>query len=171
MSDHPFAAEADFVKRATGLPAAIAADLSVAGGILRCEECGGERSADDIAGYLSNGWPSHCGHVMTWVTPRELAFENWGEAPEGYELVAVPDDDWRIEAGRCCRRAGARHKTCGKPSAAAFNRRHTRSYGYGEPSRTVDSWHPRCPGHMGGHWVEGGQVLHWVLRKTEGEGP
>jgi hypothetical protein len=140
----------------TGLPFANASDPTVFGGILRCEECGGERPADDIAGYLSNGWPSHCGHVMTWVTPRELAFENWGEAPE---------------AGRCCRRAGARHKTCGKPSAAAFNRRHTRSYGYGEPSRTVDSWHPRCPGHMGGHWVEGGQVLHWVLRKTEGEGP
>jgi hypothetical protein len=155
----------EIMQSATGLPGAIAADPSLFGGILRCETCGGERPADDLTGYLRDGWPSHCGHVMTWVTLKELAFES-REVPDGFELAAVPDEDWRIEAGKPCRRAGARHKTCGKPSAAAVNQRHTRAYGYGEPSRTVDSWWPRCPDHMDGNWVEDGQVMHWVLREA-----
>jgi hypothetical protein len=167
VTDFPFAAEADIVKRATGLPAAIAADLSVAGGILRCEECGGERPADDIAGYLRNGWPRHCGHTMTWVTLRELAFENWGEVPEGYELVAVPDDDWRIEADRPCRRAGARSKACGKPSVASLNRpRRLRATDY-HPEQRADSFWPYCVDHLYGRWIEDGKVMHWVLREKE----
>jgi hypothetical protein len=157
--DHPFAEEADIVKHATGLP----------GGILRCEECGGERPADDIAGYLRNGWPRHCGTTMTYVTLKLLAAES-REVPEGYELVAVPDDDWRIDEGRRCRRAGRHGKACGKPSVASLNRpRRLRATDYRQ-ERQVDSWWPYCPSHLYGRWIESGNVMHWVLREKEDAG-
>jgi hypothetical protein len=64
----------DFVKRATGLHAHIAADLAAAGGILRCT-CGAEQPLGDIASYLASTWPRHCGRTMTWVTLEMLAAE------------------------------------------------------------------------------------------------
>jgi hypothetical protein len=166
VTDLPFAAAADFVTRATGLPGAIAADLAVFGGILRCETCGGERPLDDVAGHLRGGWPEHCGKTMTWVTLKLLAAENWGEVPEGCELVALPDEDWRIETGRHCRRAGARSKTCGKPSVASLNRRRrVRATDY-RPERLVDSWWAYCLDDLYGRWIQDGQVWHWVLREA-----
>lgn len=159
MNDFPFAVEADIAKRAAGL-----------GGILRCEECGGERPADDVAGYLRNGWPRHCGTTMTYVTLKLLAAESRGEVPEGYELVAVPDDDWRVEAGIPCRRQGARSKVCGKPSVASLNRpRRLRATDY-RPERLADSYWSYCIDHLYGRWIENGQVMHWVLRER-GEAP
>jgi hypothetical protein len=168
MTDHPFAAEAETVKRATGLTGAIAADLSLFGGILRCEECGGERPLDDVAGYLSRGWPVHCGRTMTWVTLKLLAAEA-REVPDGYELVAVTDSRWRLDSGKTCVRRGEGRRTCGEPSVAAFNRQHTRTYGW-QGTRTVDSWWGYCLAHVAdyGNWVEGGKVMHWILRESEG---
>lgn len=147
MNDFPFAVEADIAKRAAGL-----------GGILRCEECGGERPADDIAGYLRNGWPSHCGTTMTYVTLKLLAAES-REVPEGFELVAVPDDDWRVEGGRECTRQLAGHRVCHAPSVASLNR--------GKMTRRgpVPAWWPYCPAHLYNRWIENGQVMHWVLRE------
>lgn len=166
MTDHPFATMADIVKRATGMHGAVAADLSLFGGVLRCEACGGERPLDDIAGYLRDGWPSHCGRRMTWVTLRALAYESWGDVPDGFELVAVPDEEWRIETGRPCRRAGAGSKVCGMPPVASFNRRRlVRATDY-RAERRVDSWWSYCIDHLYSRWVENGTVMVWVLRET-----
>jgi hypothetical protein len=168
VTDHPFAAEAEIVKRATGLPDAIAGDLAVFGGILRCETCHGERPLGDIAGYLSSGWPQHCGKTMTWVTLKLLAAES-REVPEGYELVAVPDDGWRVDPGRPCRRQGPRHRACGKPSAASLNRpQRLRATTY-RPERRADSWWAYCTDHLYGRWVENGTVMVWVLREKSAD--
>jgi len=79
MTDHLFAAEAEIVKRAAGLPGAIAADLAVFGGVLRCGACKRERPVGDIVSHLSHGWPKCCGKTMTWVTGRQVAAEAEGE--------------------------------------------------------------------------------------------
>jgi hypothetical protein len=162
MTEHPFAAEADFVKRATGLHGAIAADLVTAGGILRCSICGTERSVGDIASHLRSGWPECCGQTMTWVTLKMLAAERWGEIPEGYGLAVVESEGWRVETGRrCCRRGGGRSGACGAPSMAALNRgKMTRYRGL------VPSWWPYCGNHSYGNWIENGQVMHWILREA-----
>jgi hypothetical protein len=159
MTDHPFAAEADTVKRAQALPGAIAADLSLHGGVLRCEECGGQKPLGDVASYLSNGWPSHCGKTMTWVTLRALAFES-REVPDGFELVAVPDEDWRIEPGKPCTRRLKGNLVCRQPSAASVNR--------GKMTRRgpVPAWWPYCPAHLYNRWIEDGRVWRWVLREA-----
>jgi hypothetical protein len=159
MADHPFAAEAEIVKRATGFPAAIAAELAIAGGLLRCETCQGERPLDDVAGYVRDGWPRHCGARMTWVTLRALAFES-REVPDGFELVAVPDEDWRIEVGRECVRQLAGHRVCRAPSVASLNRGKMTRHGL------VPAWWPYCPAHLYSRWIEDGRVWHWVLREA-----
>jgi hypothetical protein len=156
MTDHRFAAEAEIVKRATGLPAAMAADLAVAGGILRCGTCGREQPLGDIASYLSRGWPRCCGLTMTWVSLKTLAAET-REVPEGYELVAVLDEDWQVdETRRPCRRASGRGTpACRKPSAAVLYRgERRRPWGY-------------CPDHLYGRWIEDGRVMHWILREKQ----
>jgi hypothetical protein len=150
MTDFPFAVEAEIVRRAAGLPGAIAADLAVFGGILRCGECGGERPLDDVAGYLRGGWPAHCGKTMSWVTLKLLAAEG-RDVPGGYELVAVPDGDWQVDGSRRCRRQGARHKVCGKPSVASLQRGNG-PWGY-------------CIDHLYGRWIESGSVMVWILRE------
>ena len=66
---------AAFVRHVQGTHDAIAADLVPLGGILRCGECGTERSLGDVAAYLRDGWPKCCGYTMTWVTRRELGEE------------------------------------------------------------------------------------------------
>lgn len=161
MTDRPFAAEAEIVKRATGLTGAIAADLALFGGVLRCGECGGERPLDDVAGHLAHGWPEHCGKTMTWVTLKELAAGNWGEVPEGFELAAVPDERWRIEAGRPCTRRLKRSRPCREPSVASLSRDRMTMNG------PVPGWWPHCISHLSGRWIENGQVVHWVLREKE----
>lgn len=163
MTDHPFTAGAEIVKRATALPAAIAADLSLSGGILRCEQCGGERPLDDVAGYLAHGWPAHCGKTMTWVTLKLLAAESWGPVPEGHELAAVPDEAWRLEPGKRCTRRLKGNRPCREPSVAALNRARTARATSG---RTTPSWWPHCIGHLDGRWIADGQVWHWVLREA-----
>jgi len=150
VTDHPAAA------------AAIASDLSVFGGILRCGACKGERPLDDIAGYLSRGWPEHCGQTMTWVTLRELAAEN-REVPDGYELAAVPDDDWRLEAGKPCTRRLKGNRVCREPSAASLNRGRTARATSGT---VTPAWWPHCASHLYGRWIENQQVMHWVLREV-----
>lgn len=146
MTDLPEA-----VTRVLGFYDATAADLMTAGGILRCGECGGERPLGDVAGYLGHGWPQHCGQTMTWVTLKQLARESREPAPEGYELVAVPDGDWQVDTGRRCRRQRARHKACGKPSVASLQRGKGGRWAY-------------CPDHLYGRWIENGEVMHWILQ-------
>lgn len=150
----------------TDLPGA--ADLMTAGGILRCEECGGERPLDDVAGYLSRGWPKHCGRTMTWVTLKMLAAENWGEVPEGFELAAVPDETWRLDPGKPCRHRLKGNRVCREPSAASLNRGRTSRATSG---RVIPAWWPYCIDHLRGRWIADGQVWHWVLREKEGERP
>jgi hypothetical protein len=149
VTDFPFAEDADI--------AGHAAELS--GGILRCEECGGERPADDVAGYLRDGWPRHCGTTMTYVTLKLLAAES-REVPDGFELAAVPDGDWRVEPGKPCTRRLKGNLVCRKPSAASVNR--------GKMTRRglVPAWWPHCPAHLYNRWIEGGRVWRWVLREA-----
>lgn len=153
------------VARVLGFYDATAADLMTAGGILRCGTCGGERPLGDVAGYLGHGWPQHCGQTMTWVTLKQLAAESW-DVPEGYELAAVADADWRLAAGKRCRR-GASHanggradrRPCGRPSTAELKRGSSRP-----------QWWAYCIDHLYGRWVENGKVMHWILREKENAG-
>jgi hypothetical protein len=159
MTDHPFAAEVEFVKRATRLPAAVAADLAVAGGVLRCGTCKREQPLGDVASHVRHGWPRCCGQTMTWVTRRMLLARE-REVPEGYELVAVESEGWRLQAGGHCRRP-----RCAVPAVAALNRhRRVRASGL-RPARTVDAWYGYCLAHMYGNWIEAGKVMCWVLRE------
>jgi hypothetical protein len=150
----------EIVKRATGLSAAIAADLAVAGGILRCAGCGSEQPVGDIALHLSRGWPQCCGQVMTWVTLKLLAAET-REVPDGHELVAAESKDWRLAAGKRCRAgAGPGRHACGRPSVAELKR----------GSKQYPSWWAYCLDHLYANWIEDGQVWHWILRAKEGTG-
>jgi hypothetical protein len=157
MTDVP-----ETVTRAMALPGAIAADLSLFGGVLRCATCGGERPLGNVAGYLSHGWPEHCGHTMSWVTNKLLAAEG-RDVPDGYELVAVADPDWRPDSGHGCRRQGPGRRACGEPSVAALNRGRKTRHG------RVDDFWTYCVDHLYGRWVESGQIMHWVLRETARE--
>ena len=90
------------------------------------------------------------------------------EVPEGYELVAVPEeDDWRVEDGsEGCRRAtGHNGPPCGRPAVMALRR--TSPLGRWGP--TVQWWR-YCAEHSYGRWVENGQVMHWILREKIGTG-
>lgn len=141
--------------RLQGLPAAIGADLSVAGGILRCTGCGSEQPLGDVASRLSHGWPKCCGQTMTWVTAKMLAYESRMPVPEGYHLEAVPSDSlstgtWRIDPSRRCRHG---RKACGKPSVIAILRGTVRQV-----------WWGYCESHAFGRWIEHGQVMCWVLK-------
>lgn len=153
------------VSRAAGVRSVTASDLSLFGGVLRCGLCESELGLEDIAGYLPGGWPEHCGKAMTWVTLRQLAAEAQGPVPDGSELAAVPDAEWRAEAGkRCIRKVGSR-QLCGAPSAAARNR----GWYQAATGTRLDSWWAYCADHLEGHWVEDGRVMHWVLREREEE--
>lgn len=155
----------EVVNRAAGLHDAAAAGLALAGGVLRCGACGAERPLGDVARYLSRGWPGHCGATMTWVTTRTILAER-RTIPDGHELVAVASSGWRVEPGKLCV-GKARRLTCRKPSAAELNRRQHRTRGTLQPG-WVDAWWPYCLEHTAGygHWIEGGQVMHWILRET-----
>jgi hypothetical protein len=74
-----------------------------------------------------------------------------GKVPDGYELVAVPDPQWRLVSGKRCRRQEAFHQVCTNPAVAEFRRAHGHWWGY-------------CPEHMYGRWVENGRVLRWIVR-------
>lgn len=97
------------------------------------------------------------------------------EAPAGCELVAVPVSsvesagEWRLEAGKPCRRrTGGR--TCGAPSVAALKRTHHYPAGNGGLTRRpFPVWWPYCPDHLYGKWIEGGQVMCWILREKGSE--
>lgn len=154
MTEQPFAAGADFLKRALAVPAKVAADLAVAGGILRCGSCGNEQPLGDVASHLSSGWPKCCGLTMTWVTLKMLLAEQ-RDVPEGFELAAVISEKWRIETGKLCARRVGR-ATCRQPSAAELNRG-TRNW--------MDVWWPYCLDHLYANWIENGQVMHWILRE------
>ncbi len=136
-----------------------ASDLSLFGGVFRCEECRHEQPLADIAAQSPGGWPEHCGKPMTWVTLRQLAADAQEPAPEGFEFAAVPDPRWRLEPGkRCSRKTGAR-QVCGALSVAA------RNHGW----RDQESWYPYCADHLAGRWIEAGQVMHWALREQNRE--
>jgi hypothetical protein len=52
---------------------AMAADITRAGGVLRCRWCHREQPLGDAASHLRSGWPTCClGGTMTWVTQRQL---------------------------------------------------------------------------------------------------
>ena len=53
----------------------IALDITEAGcGLIRCEKCGDNHQpgTSEIADYLANGWPKHCGESMHWWTKAQL---------------------------------------------------------------------------------------------------
>lgn len=149
MTDLP-----EIVTRALALPGAVAGDLALFGGVLRCGTCGAEQPLGDVAAYLSRGWPQHCGATMTWVTLKLLAAER-REVPEGYELAAVPSEDWRVVTGKLCARTDGR-VACRRPSAAETKRGSSRT-----------QWWPYCLDHLYGRWIESGTVMHWILREKE----
>jgi hypothetical protein len=144
----------EIIKRATGLTGAIAADVAVAGGVLRCGECGAGQPVGDIAEHLARGWPKCHGLTMTWVTLKLLAAES-REVPDGYELVAVVSDGWRLQPGKRCRAGAApgRH-ACGRFSIAELKR----------GSKRYPSWWAYCIDHLYANWIDDGQVWHWILR-------
>ena len=67
-----------FVARAAGIHDAIAGDLADTGGLLRCQKCPAGQPLGDIAGYLRDGWPQHCGRTMLWVSQKLLDEERAG---------------------------------------------------------------------------------------------
>jgi hypothetical protein len=145
------------VTRLTGLPAAIGADLAIAGGILRCGACGTEQPLGDVGAHIGHGWPACCGLTMTWVTARQLSWESRQPVPEGCELVAVPEDDarWQVDTIRRCRAQGSGNRSCGLQSVMSLLR------GYSKPSR-----YGYCADHAYGRWVEDGKVMCWILREV-----
>ncbi len=50
----------------------IANELNPFGGILRCSRCGIEGKVGDVSLHFRDGWPTHCGYTMTWVTQLQL---------------------------------------------------------------------------------------------------
>jgi hypothetical protein len=144
----------EIIKRATGLTGAIAGDLSLFGGILRCNTCGTEVPVGDIGRNLRTGWPECHGQAMTWVTLKLLAAET-REVPDGYELAAVPSVDWRLKSGKTCRQPA-----CRNTSVAELNRRRRMSGGVKR-----DSWWAYCLDHLYANWIENGQFWHWILRE------
>lgn len=89
--------------------------------------------------------------------------------PEGCELVAAPDDRWRVAAGKLCARRLRGQRTCRRASVAEFNRGQYRFAATRRGSHRVDAWWPYCDPHMAeyGHWIEDGKVMHWVLREVK----
>jgi hypothetical protein len=150
----------EIITRATGLSADLAADMAVAGGILRCGACGSEQPVGDIAANLTTGWPRCHGLTMTWVTLKLLAAET-REVPDGYELVAVVSKDWRLVSGKRCRAgAGPGRHACGRSSVAEIKR----------GSKRYPSWWAYCTDHLYANWIEGGQVMRWILREKGNAG-
>jgi hypothetical protein len=84
------------------------------------------------------------------------------DVPDGYELVAVADLKWRAASGRRCRFGAGYHKpACGKPAVAVYNR----------SSTNRPRWWAYCRAHLYGRWIEGDQIMQWVLReKAAGDG-
>jgi hypothetical protein len=79
---------AAFVQKTTGLPAAIAEELTAAGGVLRCDTCHAEEPLGDVAAHLTSSWPEHCGEAMIWITSKALlaeqsSIEMTGDGPFG----------------------------------------------------------------------------------------
>jgi hypothetical protein len=85
------------------------------------------------------------------LSPKERA-EQDRDVPDGCELVAAPDEDWKIDRTRACRDGGS--KPCGRASAAVMIR-----------GRKVKQRWGYCQDHMFGRWIEDGQVMHWILRE------
>jgi hypothetical protein len=86
--------------------------------------------------------------------------------PSGFELIAVPDPDWRLVTngvagvpGRQCRLTSGR-KACGKAAVArvhrSFRRRKLRGH-----------WWSYCAEHMYGRWIENGVVMVWHLVESD----
>ena len=71
----------------------------------------------------------------------------WAEIPEGATPTAEPDPNWvALPPGVPCATKGPWGAACPEPA--------------------VVSWQDeaKCTRHSHGHWVEGGQVMHWVMR-------
>ena len=152
MTDLP-----EIVKRATGLTSAIAGDLSLFGGILRCNSCGAEVPLGDVSRHLRTGWPQCHGLTMTWVTAKQLAAEK-RDVPEGYVLTAVRSEGWRLKSGKTCRQP-----TCRNWSVAELNRHRLLRASGMRPAETRDSWWAYCIDHLYVNWIEDDQVWHWIL--------
>lgn len=90
---------------------------------------------------------------------------NGEPAPDGYHYEAVPEGGWRLTEGKRCRAGAGYHKAaCGAPAVAELLRPPTYR------TTPVGRWWAYCSQHMYGRWVEGGQVLHWVLREGADRG-
>jgi hypothetical protein len=88
------------------------------------------------------------------------------QVPGGYELVAVPNLEWRPVSGKGCRRQVAGRKACRQPAVAELARRY-RFSGHRPDDRM---WWAYCPEHMYGNWIEDGMVMHWILREKQADG-
>jgi hypothetical protein len=79
---------------------------------------------------------------------------NWGEIPEGHEVVAVIDPDWEVtDDGWTCSFTSPK-KVCDATAVAILWR----------GTKRRQRWR-YCPEHMYGRWVEDGKVMHWILTK------
>jgi hypothetical protein len=100
------------------------------------------------------------------------------QAPDGFHWEVVPDTSlrWRViedgdspVAPRRCRMSSGRGKSaCGRDAVAELNRgiRVRRPLVLGG-TRQADSWWAYCGRHLYGRWIEGGTVMHWVLRENQ----
>jgi hypothetical protein len=83
------------------------------------------------------------------------------DVPEGFELVAAPNDRWRVSSSadwkRCRYGAGYHSKACGEPAVAELNRSHWHR----------ENWWAYCGDHLYGGWIEDGTVMNWILRKIQ----
>lgn len=83
----------------------------------------------------------------------------WPEVPEGCEVVAIEDPEWRLTSdSRMCRMRGGKRfgSVCIRDAVAELDRSHV-------PGR--QNWWAYCLDHMYGRWIEDGKVMHWILRE------
>jgi hypothetical protein len=91
---------------------------------------------------------------------------SWPKIPEGHEVVAVEDKDWRLtpEPKRCRWTSGfSPRRACAEPSVAELKRARLGA------TPTDYRWWAYCGEHLYGRWIEDGKVMHWILKKISSE--
>lgn len=65
------------LRRRSTLKESLHQSLAAIGGVLRCETCKAIQPLGDVVNriYGQDGWPTHCGYTMRWVTGRQLREE------------------------------------------------------------------------------------------------
>lgn len=88
------------------------------------------------------------GSVSDMESNQKVSRPDPGPVPESCEAVAEPDLLWvALPPGSPCRTKGPWGAHCPHSAIAAFR--------HGDAC---------CGKHSHGHWVEDGQVMHWVWR-------